>query len=103
MGGLARPLATLLLLLSGGGLRCAAEVAVYSVADYGAKGDGVTDNTASYSTLLSVLAAGGGGRMYFPPGVYEGRIEVPAVDTATRWMTVEIAGDIEPTPTFGTV
>ena len=41
-----------------------------SVADYGASGDGVTDDTSAFTAALA-LAAGTGGIVYVPEGVYK--------------------------------
>jgi len=42
--------------------------------------------------------------MYLPVGVYRGRILIPPVpQPMPTWITVEIVGEIEPTPVFGTV
>lgn len=41
---------------------------IVSVADYGAIGDGTTDNTASFTSALAAAAAAGGGIVYVPPG-----------------------------------
>jgi hypothetical protein len=74
----------------------------FNVLDYGAKGDDHTNNTAAFTTCLNALVAAGGGRMYLPTGIYRGRIIIPPVQLA-RWLTVEIVGDTEPTPRFGTI
>ncbi len=80
------------------------ESRVFNVIDYGAKGDGVTDNTQSFSTCLKELVKAGGGRMYLPEGVYRGRIIIPPVSKPIpSWITVEIVGEKEPTPVFGTI
>jgi hypothetical protein len=36
--------------------------------DYGAVGDGVTDDTSAINTTISAILANGGGTLYFPPG-----------------------------------
>jgi hypothetical protein len=72
----------------------------FNVLKYGAKGDDKTDNTGAFSACLKALIENGGGRMFLPAGVYRGRIEIPAV---TNWITIEIVGEVEPTPVFGTI
>lgn len=77
---------------------------VFNVRDYGAVGDDKTDNTAAFTACLNALIAAGGGRMYLPAGVYRGRITIPPVGKPTpSWITVEIVGEIEPVPVFGTI
>ncbi|WP_429216525.1 glycosyl hydrolase family 28-related protein [Kitasatospora sp. MAP12-9] len=41
-----------------------------SVKDYGALGDGATDDTAAVQSALNAAAAAGGGTVYFPVGKY---------------------------------
>jgi len=80
------------------------EVRVFNVLKYGAVGDDKTDNTASFSACLKALIEAGGGKMVLPDGVYRGRIVIPAVSKPLpSWITVEIAGESEPTPVFGTI
>lgn len=77
---------------------------VFNVRDYGAVGDDKTDNTAAFSTCLKAVIEAGGGRMYLPDGVYRGRITIPPVSKPMpSWITVEIVGESEPTPVFGTI
>ena len=73
---------------------------VFNVRDYGAVADDKTDNTAAFSKCLDALIAAGGGKMFIPDGVYRGRILIPGTK---KWLTVEIAGESEPTPVFGTI
>jgi len=42
----------------------------FNVKDYGAKGDGVSDDTGSLNTAMSVAAANRPATLYFPAGVY---------------------------------
>ena len=66
--------------------------------------DDKTDNTAAFSACLDAVIAAGGGRMYLPDGVYRGRITIPPVSKPIpSWITVEIVGESEPTPVFGTI
>lgn len=43
---------------------------VHSVRDYGAVGDGVTDDTQAVKDTVSAVANDGGGTVFFPPGDY---------------------------------
>jgi len=72
----------------------------FNVLNYGAVGDDKTDNTEAFSACLKAVIAAGGGRMFIPDGVYRGRIIIPGTK---EWITVEIAGESEPTPVFGTI
>ncbi len=80
------------------------EARVFNVLEHGAVGDNKTDNTEAFSACLKAVIEAGGGRMYLPSGVYHGRILVPAVSRPIpSWLTVEIVGETEPTPVFGTI
>ncbi len=72
----------------------------FNVLNYGAVGDDKTDNTAAFSACLTAVIKAGGGRMFIPDGIYRGRIIIPGTK---EWITVEIAGESEPTPVFGTI
>ncbi|MGB1128811.1 MAG: glycosyl hydrolase family 28-related protein [Haloferula sp.] len=78
----------------------AVEKREFNVAKYGAIGDDKTDNTAAFSACLKAVIEAGGGRMYIPDGVYRGRIIIPGTK---EWITIEIVGESEPTPVFGTI
>lgn len=73
---------------------------VFNVLDYGAVGDDKTDNTAAFSRCVKAVVEAGGGRMFLPEGIYRGRIIIPGTK---QWITLEIAGESEPTPVFGTI
>ncbi len=77
---------------------------VFNVLNYGAVGDDKTDNTEAFSACLKAVVATGGGKMVLSDGVYRGRIIIPPVSKPIpSWITVEIVGESEPTPVFGTV
>ena len=56
-----------------------APVIAYSVADYGATGDGVTDVTSIFQNLLDSLGLQGGGTLFVPQGKYviKGNLLIP--------------------------
>ena len=56
---------------------------LYSVRDFGAKGDGQTDDTAAFQKALDAAAEAGGGMVYAPRGNYffAGHLNVPAAVT----------------------
>ena len=77
---------------------------VFNVLKYGAVGDDTTDNTEAFSACLKAVVAAGGGKMVLPDGVYRGRIIIPPVSKPIpSWITIEIVGESEPAPVFGTV
>jgi hypothetical protein len=73
---------------------------VFNANQYGAVGDDKTDNTAAFSACMKDIIEAGGGRMLIPNGIYRGRIIIPGTK---KWITVEIVGESEPTPIFGTI
>jgi hypothetical protein len=78
--------------------------AVFDARAYGAVGDDATDNTAAFSRCLAAVVAAGGGRMTLPTGVFRGRIIVPPINRpAPSWISIEIVGETEPVPVFGTI
>src|SRR5574343_566202 len=42
----------------------------YSVTDFGAVGDGVTDDSADIQAAITAVSVAGGGELVFPPGTY---------------------------------
>jgi hypothetical protein len=78
----------------------AATSRTFNVRDYGAVGDDKTDNTEAFSACLKAVIESGGGRMLIPDGIYRGRIVIPGTKA---WITVEIVGESEPTPVWGTI
>lgn len=56
--------------------------------DIGAKGDGVTDDTAAIQTAINALQTAGGGRLYFTNGTY--LTSAPLVVTGNR---IELVGE----------
>ncbi len=76
----------------------------FNAKDYGAVGDDKTDNTAAFSKCMEAIVAAGGGKMFLPDGIYRGRIAIPPVSKPMpSWITIEIVGESEPTPVFGTI
>lgn len=52
---------------------------VFDVHDFGAVGDGVTDDTDPVNRALDAVEAAGGGTLYFPPGAYPVSGNEPAI------------------------
>jgi hypothetical protein len=64
---------------------------VYSVKDFGARGDGTTDDTAAFQKALDAAGKAGGGVVYAPVGRYlfAGNLKVPpAVTLKGVWESV---------------
>jgi len=77
---------------------------IFDACAFGVKGDDATDNTEAFSRCLKAVVEAGGGRVILPDGVYRGRIIIPPVSSPSpSWITVEITGEHEPTPVFGTI
>ncbi len=62
-----------------------------SVKDFGAKGDGVTDDTSAFQAAINSLITNGGGRLYAPTGVY--KITAQLLGTCAAQEHVSIVGD----------
>src|ERR1035441_8584054 len=81
-----------LLLLCAVGLASAAPTSdTYSVRDFGAQGDGKTDDTAAFQKALDAARQAGGGVVYAPRGNYffAGHLNVPsAVTLKGMWESV---------------
>jgi len=63
----------------------------YSVRDFGAKGDGKTDDTAAFQKAMDTATQSGGGVVYAPRGIYffAGHLSVPnAVTLKGVWESV---------------
>lgn len=78
----------------------------YDVRLYGAKGDGVTDDTSAFQKALETAGAAGGGTVTAPRGNYffAGHLNVPkGVSLQGMWTSVTahagLRGDREPKPT----
>jgi hypothetical protein len=80
----------------------AAAARLFNARAFGATGDGRTDDTPAFTACLEAVIEAGGGRMYLPAGVYRGRLVIPPIH-APRWVCLEIVGESQPAPIFGTV
>lgn len=78
-------------LVYGGGVASASAPNVLKVTDFGAVGDGRTDDTAAFQKAMDAAHEAGGGTVYAPVGNYffAGRLNVPdAVTLAGVWQSV---------------
>jgi hypothetical protein len=81
-----------------------AEPRMFEARSFGVAGDDATDNTEAFSRCLKAVVEAGGGRVVLPDGIYRGRMIIPpASKPGPSWITVEIAGEREPTHVFGTI
>lgn len=86
-----RTVTAFLILLSSIALVAASEPDTFSVRDFGAKGDGKTDDTAAFQKALDAAAKAGGGAVYAARGNYffAGHLNVPgAVTLKGIWESV---------------
>lgn len=76
-------------------------IAGYSVKEFGAKGDGVTDNTAAFQIAMNAMAEAGGGTVFVPEGRYviKRNLNVPTSVTLRGEWTKPLKGQ----PIKGTV
>lgn len=80
----------------------------FNVMDYGATGDGSTDDTDAIQATINAAVAAGGGVIYFPPGIYvidgalqdtgafNGQLLLPNVDHADPHMVLTFRGALRP-------
>src|SRR6267142_3886277 len=69
----------------------AAGADTYSVADFGAKADGKTDDTSAFQKALDAAGQAGGGHVYVPRGNYffSGHLNIPnAVTLKGMWESI---------------
>ena len=67
-------------------------VAQYNVGDYGAVGDGTTDDTTAIKNAISACGTAGGGIVYFPAGTYKVTSAVATPAQSTGYMILRGAG-----------
>lgn len=60
--------------------------AAINVKDYGAVGDGTTDDTAAVQSAFDALSDAGGGTLYFPEGEYALNLDVSGVNPRMEWV-----------------
>lgn len=88
----------------------------FNVVDYGAEGDGSTDDTVAIQDAIDAAAAAGGGVVYFPAGEYivagalqdtsnaNAQIVLPSIDVLTGdQITIELRGPFAPTPDISVI
>jgi hypothetical protein len=81
----------ILVLMAARTLQTADHSDTYNVRDYGARGDGKSDDTGAFQKALDVAGRAGGGTVYAPRGSYRfaGHLNVPnGVTLAGMWASV---------------
>ena len=66
----------------------------YNVKDYGAKGDGTTDDTAAIQAAVGAAKTAGGGVVYMPPGTYIVNL-VPHPGFSGYYTAIRIPGGVQ--------
>ena len=70
---------------------------IINVTNYGAKGDGVADDTAAITNamaqLKTALNSSGQGTLYFPAGKYKISKSIDLTQSGTNWQKMSICGD----------
>jgi hypothetical protein len=68
---------------------------IYNVKDFGAVGDGVTDNQAAFQAAINTALSAGGGTIYIPKGVYNfpNTSNAPKLDPGLGNLTFKGDGD----------
>jgi len=81
---------------------------LFNVVDYGATGDGTTDDTTAVQDAIDAAAAAGGGVVYFPSGIYNSagglqdtsrsnaQLLLPIVNVSAEQITIELRGEVPP-------
>ena len=88
----------------------------FNVMDYGAAGDGTTDDTTEIQAAIDAAISAGGGVVYFPRGVYvvggalqdtsrsNAQLLLPRLDAVdTEQITIELRGEFAPPPIMSVV
>lgn len=88
---------------------------LFNVVDYGATGDGTTDDTTAVQAAIDAAISAGGGVVYFPRGVYKiagalqdtsrsnAQLLLPRVNLSAEQITVELCGEFAPTADISVV
>ncbi|GIW57698.1 MAG: hypothetical protein KatS3mg083_643 [Candidatus Dojkabacteria bacterium] len=72
---------------------------VFNVKNYGAKGDGITNDVLAIQAAVAAINTNGGGTLYFPKGTYKIHTGMPGVDPAwisggsNTWKVINVNTD----------